>query len=183
MLSSSVFFLHKGCVMRKNELGRRNAIEVVNYILQRGRQLGKSFTPMQMIKLVYLANGWFIAVHNESRTNNIVPLVREKVEAWKYGPVIPIVYHAVKQFRASPIKGPILGGDEEGKNLSDTEKKVIDIIIDRYGDMEGSHLSSLTHQPGTPWEKTEDKLYGVIDDAVIFEHFTDIMSQWKRKTK
>ena len=87
---------------------------------------------------------------------NLVPLIKEHVEAWRYGPVIPLVYHAVKEFYSSPIKGPILGGDEEGRNLSETEKDVIDVTIKTYGDMTGKQLSNLTHQPDTPWAEIYD---------------------------
>ena len=126
---------------------------------------------MQMIKLVYLAHGWFMAYHNDDE-KNLVPLIKEHVEAWRYGPVIPLVYYAVKEFYSSPIKGPILGGDEEGRNLSETEKDVIDVIIKTYGDMNGIDLSNLTHQPNTPWYKTYRGIpYKVIPNETIFKHF------------
>lgn len=37
-----------------------------------------------------------------------VPLIRDDVQAWKYGPVIPQVYHAgaVKDYRGRPVYGP-----------------------------------------------------------------------------
>ena len=161
----------------KKKLGHNNALDVVNYILKRGKELGKKFTPMQMIKLVYLAHSWFMATYSKDK-NSLIPLINERVEAWHYGPVIPIVYHAVKQFRSSPIRGPILGGDAEGGNLSKNERAAIDVVIEVYGDKSGAELSALTHREGTPWQKTyQGTLYVEIQAKDIFHYYKSILDK------
>ena len=67
---------------------RANAI--ANYILDKADKSGPSITPMQITKLVYLAHGWFLGFHKQ-------PLIIEDVQAWRFGPVIPPVYHAFKR--------------------------------------------------------------------------------------
>lgn len=57
----------------------------------------KTLTPMQLIKLVYLAHCWMLALYSR-------PLIEEPIEAWKYGPVIPVLYHDIKHYGSNPVK-------------------------------------------------------------------------------
>lgn len=52
---------------------------------------------LKLIKLVYLAYGWSIALDYR--------LFDEPIVAWKHGPVIRSLYHEFKHFGAAPIKG------------------------------------------------------------------------------
>src|SRR5215510_7158653 len=58
--------------------------------------LGQPLTPMKLQKLVYFAHGWSLALTG-------VPLIKDAVEAWRYGPVIPALYHEFKHNGARPI--------------------------------------------------------------------------------
>ena len=40
---------------------------------------------MQLLKLIYVAHGW----HLETSSGN--PLIQNKIEAWKFGQVIPLM--------------------------------------------------------------------------------------------
>ena len=51
------------------------------------------------MKRVYIAHGFSLAINKESLLDKRF----DKVEAWKYGPVIPSVYHSFKQYKADPI--------------------------------------------------------------------------------
>ncbi|KQH74402.1 Panacea domain-containing protein [Xylella fastidiosa] len=53
-------------------------------------------TPLQVLKLVYLAHGWCLGVHTQ-------PLIDELVEAWRAGPLIRSLYNVIKQDRSSGI--------------------------------------------------------------------------------
>lgn len=68
------------------------------YLLEQCKQHGDgALTPMQLIKLVYVAHGLMLGAFGR-------PLLDEPVEAWQYGPVVPSVYHALKSFRSSPVQ-------------------------------------------------------------------------------
>ena len=69
---------------------------VANSILHNANETGKKLTPMQLIKLVYVANGWSLALLNR-------PLISEQIQAWQYGPVIPNVYRAFNRFGSAAI--------------------------------------------------------------------------------
>lgn len=64
---------------------------VANYILDCGKEDGETLSPMKLIKLVYLAHGWNLGLTGE-------PLITEHVQAWRYGPVIPSIYHDFKEY-------------------------------------------------------------------------------------
>ena len=47
------------------------------------------FTPFQLIKLVFILHGRTLAALNQH-------LIFDRIEAWRYGPVIPVLYHELK---------------------------------------------------------------------------------------
>ena len=64
---------------------------IANYFLEKAKAEGNSLTPMQVQKLVYFAHGWYLGLFGE-------PLIKESVQAWSYGPVIPSLYQEFKRF-------------------------------------------------------------------------------------
>src|SRR5260370_7382775 len=75
-----------------------SARAVANELLDAAEDARSSIDPLQMQKLLYLAQGWTLGLTGD-------PLFREPIEAWEYGPVVPEIYHSVKMFGASPIRG------------------------------------------------------------------------------
>lgn len=63
------------------------------------------FPPLQVLKLLYFAYGWTLAFRDE-------PLFEAKIQAWKYGPVIPLGYHNLSYYASNPIEAPTLARDE-----------------------------------------------------------------------
>jgi uncharacterized phage-associated protein len=136
---------------------------IANEFLHRAGMAGKTLTPMQLLKLVYIAHGWHMAVNAE-------PLFDEAVEAWKYGPVVPSLFHEFKEFGGTPIRRlahaidvPV-GGEEDDQGWivrtpfvppSDSNAhKLLDWVWQGYGGRDGGSLSDMTHEPGTPWSET-----------------------------
>lgn len=68
---------------------------VANYFIGAGVASGNPIDPVKLQRLIYFAHGWHLAIHGQ-------PLIDERVEAWRYGPTAPSVYHHTKQngFRA-----------------------------------------------------------------------------------
>jgi uncharacterized phage-associated protein len=69
---------------------------IANHILRLRSEEGKSLTIMQLIKLVYFADGWSMELLGK-------PLSRDNAQAWKFGPVYPTVYSAFKHFGSSAV--------------------------------------------------------------------------------
>lgn len=146
-----------------------SAKAVANYILDLAENDGEALSPMKLQKLVYFAHGWHLAITGK-------PLINEQVEAWQWGPVIKSLYHEFKEYGNQPIverAGGISferdGGfhltwtvpsmDEESVNAEDTEtaKEIIRRVWDVYKGLTAVQLSKMTHESGTPWDKTNKR--------------------------
>lgn len=76
-----------------------NALSVANYFIELAQKDGKEIRPLKLMKLVYIAYGYALALLGRSIINQRF----DKVEAWKLGPVIPSVYHSFKMYGNSNI--------------------------------------------------------------------------------
>ena len=137
---------------------------VANRFLKLAKDVGDSLTPMQVLKLVYIAHGWMLGLYGR-------PLIRDDVQAWKYGPVISGLYNAMRDYRSSPVIQPLRAPN--GDDLSANEEHIIKQVYDIYGKKSGLALSRLTHATGTPWDLTyEDGTFGlVIPTDIIEDHY------------
>jgi uncharacterized phage-associated protein len=155
--------------------GPYDARGVANVILRYANDAGKKLTPMQLIKLVYLANAWSLALLGRA-------LITDDVQAWQYGPVIPNVYRAFNRFGSAPITDyakQLFTDLEYPADLDQDEQKVVHAVVNSYGHMHAFQLSAKMHEPGTPWTKTynEKGPYSVIPTSLIKEHFIELKSQ------
>lgn len=145
-----------------------SARAVANEFIRLAEEDGRNFTPLQIIKLAYIAHGWMLALYHR-------PLIDDRIEAWKYGPVIPSLYHDLKQFGAGSVTHPLTrrGFFSDGPPLDEHEKDLVAQVYRVYGKMTGIQLSRLTHQQGTPWASTwTPESRGVpISNDLIEEHY------------
>ncbi len=132
-------------------------------VANRLRELsGETLTALQLLKLVYISHGWSFPINDR-------PLMGERIEAWQYGPVVPNLYHAIKGFRAEPVRNPIPDGDTP---LDASDKRVIDAVYRTYGQYSGGQLSAMTHRPGTPWAIAWERgRNSEITNDMIEEHY------------
>ena len=72
---------------------------VANVLLSTARAQQKSLTPLQLMKLAYMSHGWMLAMTGK-------PLFNNRIEAWKYGPVIPDLYTQIKKYGSNPMVIP-----------------------------------------------------------------------------
>lgn len=145
---------------------------IANYFLGRASQEGRAITPMQLLKLVYMAHGWYLGYTGK-------PLINEQVQAWRHGPVIKTLYDKIKHFGSGAVTGLIadnpfgslpspVGGDAT---------PLLDGVWRNYARFSGLELSELTHQRGTPWwtawydQGGQSKYFAPISDELIRAHY------------
>lgn len=127
-------------------------------------------TPMKIQKLVYYAHGWHLAIKG-------TPLINEQVEAWPFGPVIPSLYYAYRQYGRDPVTEltetirvlsdpddpwkygyekliPSLKDDLQAEGFT---KALLDRIWSEYGKFDAIQLSNMTHEVGAPWHQIASK--------------------------
>jgi uncharacterized phage-associated protein len=147
-----------------------SAIKVANEFLRLAREDNppRPLTPLQLIKLVYIAHG-FSLVYLQT------PLLNEQPQAWQYGPVVPSLYHAIKQYGANPITSPILG-DTDPQELSEDARNLIAAVYRTYAHLSGIQLSNMTHQPNTPWSEAWNVAgkNAVISNNTIQAHYREL---------
>jgi len=158
-----------------------SAIAVANYLLRRARDIGIELTPMHILKLVYIAHGWSLAIGEH-------PLIRDEIEAWEYGPVIRSLYDAVKHYGRDPISKPLkivrvdpatnkVREEEPVEPFADEERLILDRVVAVYGPVRAYQLSALTHKAGTPWSKAHSEGRSAISDPEIAEHFRHLAQE------
>lgn len=150
-----------------------SVLTIADAILKTQKRLGKALTPLQLVKLTYIANGWSLALRE-------APLFRERIEAWRYGPVIPELYRAVKRFGRDPI--PFDALDDRDPPVDVDTLAFIEDVVAKYGDLSGIALSHLTHQSGTPWSQVYDpeRPNAEITRESIAHHYTAALNEHRR---
>ncbi|SFV10321.1 Panacea domain-containing protein [Pseudoduganella namucuonensis] len=132
-----------------------SAMAVANALVKRAKE-GKvaHLSPMKLQKLLFYVQSWHLAKQGR-------PLIDDFFCRWKYGPVIPSLYHEFKEYGPNPITA--YGGhivEEEGAltkrrpivSEQDTRTwELIDEILAEYGAYSGSTLSTMTHEKDSAW--------------------------------
>ena len=131
------------------------AAAVANSFLDIAKVAEESVDPMKVQKLVYFAHGWHLGYDRGA-------LSTELAQAWRWGPVFPDLYHAVKMWGNRAIAKPVRALEfDRGKLRWSTPSvptedgfavRLIGRVWEVYGHMSGLALSQLTHERGGPWQ-------------------------------
>ena len=111
-----------------------------------------------------------LAISNDAPT-------AESFEAWKFGPVLPSVYHATKNFGAANISSYLpeyVNGKYVNQVVGPTAKtfhSVFDQVWENYIGIPAIVLSTMTHLANTPWHKTKVVDGNIIPNELIKEYF------------
>lgn len=156
--SGSVCFIHG--IFLLFTIMNNDAIAIANYFVDKSKSDSKApypLTLLRLVKYVYIAYGFALSILNKS----IIDKRFDKVEAWKYGPVIPSVYHSFKhngneiiRDKISIVTEELPDGDLrfEIPEIKDKDVvQILDFVWDRYRDKPTSYLIYLLHREDTPW--------------------------------
>ena len=148
-----------------------DAYVIANKLIQMGVEKNKPLTLMQIIKLVYICHGFMLGIYHR-------PLINQPVEAWRYGPVIKELYEAMRKYGSSHITKKISRWYDKESTLDEDEQDIVEQVFDKYGELSGVALSTLTHQPNTPWDITwrHYKQKATIPSDLIEEYYSKVMT-------
>lgn len=166
---------------------RTNALSVANYFIERSHKDGKGITPLKLMKLVYIAYGFGLAVLDRV----LIDYRFDHVEAWKLGPVIPSVYHSFKIYGKSNIEKPttMLVGDDFDFTVvtpkidekDDDAISTCEFVWKRYGGCDGSTLVSILHGKGTPWGQVyQEGRNNPIPETLTRLYYKELVERLKR---
>jgi uncharacterized phage-associated protein len=120
-------------------------LAAANYFLQHHPPIDH----MKLQKLVYCAHGWWLATDQQGS------LLNERPQVWKFGPVFPSLYRALRPFGAQPISNPQSRTPFEEPDAVHVDDllvhRLLDWIWNRYGRLSALALSDMTHKPGSAW--------------------------------
>jgi uncharacterized phage-associated protein len=146
-------------------------------------QQNEKISPMKIQKLVYLAHGYSLAIRN-------APLIDELFEAWRFGPVLPSLYHAIKNYGGNTITAYIKGDEhniltpQNIEPITDdfTVAEIIRFVWGNYGRMDPLELSDWTHEKDGPWDTVISKrgfkfTNQQIDNDLIKDYFKRSMCE------
>ena len=125
---------------------------VANAVLRVADREGQTLTHLSLQKIVYFLHGRYLVERN-------VALVTGFFEAWKYGPVHPVLFSALKETRGRPIQGLLRQVDPftqclgNAYEISDTR---IHAYVETYAPsltrLSAGLLVDLSHARGSPWD-------------------------------
>lgn len=161
----------------------KKALDVAKWFLAKNRSEAKEckdnyLTPMQLQKLLYFAQGYFLGCYNK-------PMFSDDIKAWEYGPVIPDVYNAFSAFGGKGID--VLCSIKAG-DFTKEELRTLEIVYDKYSQYSGIKLSQITHEAGSPWSVTKrnetitlDKMRDYYEDYMLSEGEENELRELEKK--
>ncbi len=115
-------------------------------------QKGDTVSHKKLQKLLYYVESWHL-VHFQDT------LIEEDFEAWVHGPVVPEVYHKLKEFGFNDLKvvneehdtvDKEIDAIVESNKLSADQLELIYTVLNRYGGLSSLELELLSHSE-LPW--------------------------------
>lgn len=148
---------------------------IANYMLDRGEEDGVPTTHLKLQKLVYIAYGWTLTTLDAC-------LFEERIEAWRYGPVVPDLWHEFKAYQAEPIGDGRSFDYDWGRDRlifhrvplrARDVRRLLRAVWRKYSPFTASQLVRRTHRFGAPWDRTikEQGPGSRIEPELIREHF------------
>ena len=139
------------------------AAAISNYFIAKNQKEFANLTHLKLQKLLYFAQGWFMANYN-------MQLFNEGFEAWRLGPVVRSIYRELSGMGSNCIVNKIntVYADTDGKpaygppEIEDGDavtKSFLDTFWRLYSPIDAMALSRETHREGGPWHQVYT-LYG-----------------------
>ncbi|TRD23271.1 Panacea domain-containing protein [Palleronia caenipelagi] len=171
--------------MERANTAQYDARQIANWFIDRAAKDDRELSIMTILKLVYIAHGW----HLETTKR---PLFANRIEAWRYGPVIPDVYNAFRKqgvtvreqqnlttnpfARAAGFSNVVGSNDQASiENIEQDSQSLLSQVYDIYGKLSAFQLSDLTHIEGGPWDIAVKAggYFTRIPDDLIREHYEE----------
>jgi uncharacterized phage-associated protein len=145
--------------------------------VKKGMDEGNPISQMKLQKMVYFAHGIHLAIHQK-------PLIKDAVQVWKFGPVIPSLYQAFKLYGSNPITDFSLANNVASNALGvatlDTDAlQTINMTWGALCNLNALQLSNWTHTAGSPWSNNYREGISdiVIPQAEMQEYFKQYLAQ------
>ncbi len=123
-----------------------SALHIAKLLLQKSKEQSHSqelMTNLKLQKMLYYEQGFHLAAFG-------TPLFDESIEAWMYGPVVPVVYDFFADRGACGIEPP----NTEVFDLTKDEQTLFNNVFCVYNQFSATKLVEMTHSE-PPWKNSE----------------------------
>ena len=119
-----------------------NVRDVADYFLSKTVFADEAMmSNLKLQKLLYYIQGFHLALFD-------TPIFEDAIEAWRHGPVTPIIYHTFKSNGSNPI--PCEDSDKNFNELFRPEQiELLDEVYDVFGQYSAWKLREMTHEEPT----------------------------------
>lgn len=152
---------------------------ITNYV----NQSGDNISHKKLQKLLYYVEAWNL-VHLDK------PLLDEDFEAWVHGPVIPALYHQLKEFGFNDLK--VINEEKNSveeeidaiikkNDLSENQLEIIYSVLNKYSSLSSLQLELLTHSE-SPWiearkdAKPHEPCKNIIEKGRMKEYYASLIN-------
>ena len=158
-----------------------SVLDICRYVINYSNKKDYGVSNLKLQKVLY-----FIQAHFLLDTDSPEACFVEPIEAWDFGPVVPIAYHEYKHFGSSdipsinsyliikdtkPLKMERVKYDDD--IINDKDKARINEVVDVLSDYTASDLVKITHDQA-PWKNAYRRgRNSVISHEEIKEYFED----------
>lgn len=123
---------------------------------------------MSLEKLIYYAQAFHLVLNDE-------PLFREEIQAWQWGPVIPVVYKTYAEYGSSPIL-PI---NQIVASLGEELDRFLTEIIGFFRRHTATNLSRATHLE-SPWIDAMDSSDSAISQLSLRTFYRSLIEDGEK---
>lgn len=126
-----------------------NTLAIANFFIRKSLKENKAITQIKLQKLLYFAHGFHLVLKGS-------PLVSEQIEAWNYGPVIPMIYHKFKKWKNLPIEDVNIYRASNAI-IKQEDIDFLDLVWHKFSHFTASQLVDLSHEKNGPWHFAVEK--------------------------
>lgn len=119
---------------------------IAGYFIEKSTKERAPLSVFQLIKLTYIAHGWHLALYDS-------PLISDRIEAWKYGPVMPSLFSffmGLNLTKDDLVTNLLI---EEASCIKPIHRELLNKVYAKYNRISGVELTNLMHGEDTPWYK------------------------------
>ena len=153
-------------------MAKYNALQIAHWFIQRNETAmeekgADKMTLLKLLKLIYYAEGCYLAIHNGER------LFGERIVAWEHGPVVEEVY---REYHGDLYNLPLSDADRDDANaIAPEDQELLEQVFNVFGKYSAWALRDKTHEE-TPWleaTKNGQRVNGEINQETMRKYFVE----------
>lgn len=158
-----------------------NVLDICRFIINYCDEKDYSLSNLKLQKILYFIQAYFL-----SCTDSKKPCFKEKIEAWTFGPVVPVAYHEYKQFGNTNIprvthyieynennfwKSKVMQYHDD--IICNGDKEIIEKLVDKFAKYSTTALVNITYHQ-TPWMNAYKQGHNhIISNEAIKNYFDE----------